>query len=375
VNWVDSLGNTGTVNVAPANAGNLLNVAEGVQFKLDAGTVIAGQSFNIDVFNPTLTAAQNANVQIDGVYMSKASNTINDVFEGVTLDLISADPNTTVDIGIANDKTAVKAKIQSFVDTYNSLMSDLSNFSAYDEANKTAAPLLGDGFLSEVKSALSTITTTAMNALPDGAVYDSLAVIGIKGSSKGLLTIDSTALDRALDNNYESVINLFTQSFSSADSKIGYQSSTTDTLAGQYALVVNYNASGQPTSATINGQNATVDGLLIKGAAGTSAEGLVLSFTNPGSGPGTVNTTIKFGKGIGATLDAQVAQLLDSETGTLHFATENLNKNIESLDNQIETWNTRLAAVEQRLRRQFSNLETALSQMKNQSNYLAGVLG
>ncbi|MDD5089222.1 MAG: flagellar filament capping protein FliD, partial [bacterium] len=374
VNWVDSLGNTGSLIIPSGYSGSNIAVAEGVELAFAAGDLTGGESFDVDVFHPQLTAAQDARVRVDGIYMNKASNTITDVLDGVTLDLLSSAPGTTLDIAISNDTEGVKTKVESFINAYNALMGDLQNFSSYDEENETAAPLLGDGFLSDIRSRLTGATLTRLNGLPDGSLYDSLAVIGIRSSSGGLLTIDQSELDDALDDHFDDVVDLFTQTFSSTDGKIFFVSANEKAVSGEYALVVNYDASGNMTSATINGEAAIVEGKLIRGAEDTSVEGLVLGFTNPGSGPGTVNSTIRFSQGASGALWAEASRIQDPDSGPIHFATEDINNTIESLDRQIEAWESRLEVIEERYRRQFTNLETLISKMTSQSNFLSSVL-
>ena len=307
--------------------------------------------------------------------MNKASNTITDVLEGVTLDLLSSAPGTVLDISITNDTAGVKTKIESFVSAYNSLMSDLRNFSSYDEENETAAPLLGDGFLSEIRSGLTGATLTRLSGLPSGTLYDSLAVIGIRSSTGGMLTINNTELNNALDDHFEDVVDLFTQTFSSTDGKIFFVSANEKSVSGEHALVVNYDASGNMTSATINGEAAIVEGKLIRGAEGTSVEGLVLGFTSPGSGPGTVNATFRFSQGAAGALWAEATRIQDPDSGPIHYATDGINSTIDSLNRQIESWESRLELIEERYRRQFTHLETLISQMRSQSNFLSSILG
>jgi flagellar hook-associated protein 2 len=254
-------------------------------------------------------------------------------------------------------------------------MSDIATFTKYDEENEQAAPLLGDGFLTGIRSRLANAVAGVQSGLSSGALYNSLAVIGIRASTNGLLTVDSSKLTDALDDHFDDVVSLFTRNFSSDDGKIAYVSSAEMTRAGEYALQVNYDASGQMTSATINGEAATVDGLLIHGATGTSVEGLVLSFTSPGSGPGTLNTTIRYSPGAAGLLWAEAMQINDPDSGAVYFATKAINDNNEALDRQIAAWDKRLEQVEERYRRTFSQLETYISQMRNQSNYLSSVLG
>jgi flagellar hook-associated protein 2 len=128
------------------------------------------------------------------------------------------------------------------------------------------------------------------------------------------------------------------------------------------------------TSATVDGVAATIDGDLIFGAAGTAVEGLVLGFTSPGSGPGSVNTTIRIGKGASQMIAAEANRISDPDEGSIQAAQENLKTQNESLDRQIEAWEKRLSETESQYRRQFALLETTLSRLQNQSSYLAGVL-
>ncbi len=375
IDWTDSAGNNGSFTVNSGDVGTPKTVAEGLTMTFAAGTLVAGDTFSTEVFVPTLTAAQDANVRIDGIFVTQSTNKIENFVEGVTLDLLAADVGNEVTISVGDDKEAMKGKIRGFVDAYNSVMQDISTYTSYDEENETAAPLLGDGFLSSIRSELTSIVSQQVGSLPTGNALSHLADVGILSSSRGLLTIDEDDLNDALDERFEEVVSLFSQSFEAVDNKIGLVTTNEKSMGGDYSLVVNYNASGIPTSATINGAAATIDGLLIRGVEGSDAEGIVLSFTSPGSGPGTVNTTFRLGKGITEMVATAAAQIGDDETGQIHFAQDNLETQNENLDRQIASWEKRLESIEEQLRRQYSVLETTLSKMRNQSNYLAGVLG
>ncbi len=366
LNWADSLGNTGSVVIPAGYGGGNLAVAEGVQLSFAAGDLVGGQSFDVDVFTPQLTAAQDALLCVDGIYMSKATNSVTDVLDGVTLSLNSAEPGTLVDVTVANDKTAVRAKIEEFVKAYNSAIGDINTFSSYDEENKVAAPLLGDGFLSTTRSRLTDAVTRALGGMDSNARYNNLSAAGITTSTGSQLKIDGAKLDDALENHFEDVVKLFTEDFVAGDSKIGIIDSGAWTTPGEYSLEINYDATGAVTSATINGQAATVDGGFIKAADDSSLKGLVLSFTDSGSGPGTVSTTFRFSKGMAGTLAFEAQLINDKDFGPIHFARDNINSTIESLSRQIDAWDERLATSESRLREQFLNLETIMSRMRNQ---------
>ncbi|MCL4304958.1 flagellar filament capping protein FliD [bacterium] len=375
IDWTDSAGNSGSFNVAPADLGNPIAVAEGLELTFQTGSLTSGETFSNEVFSPTLTQAQNSNVRVDGIYITQSSNTLENLFEGVTLNLLSASVGKLVTISIDNDKEAMKSKIRGFVDAYNAVMQDISTFSAFDEENETAAPLLGDGFLASIRRELSAVVAQQVGQLPSGQQLNRLADVGIMSSSRNLLTINEGKLSEALNDRFEEVVNLFSQSFEAGSNRIGLVTTNENSRGGTYSLVVNYGADGMPLSATINGQAATIDGLLIRGANGSSAEGIVLSFTPAGSGAGTIDTTFRLGKGITEVVATAASRINSEESGAVYYAIDNLEKQNQNLDRQIASWEKRLETIESSLRRQYSALEALLSKMRNQSNYLAGVLG
>jgi len=375
IEWVDSAGNSGTINIPNGYSGEEISVAEGVTLTFGSGTLQGEETFGLDVFHPTLASAQDAKVQIDGVYMTKSSNMINDVLAGVTLTLLSADPAKTVDVTVSNDTAAVKEKIQSFVAAYNTLMGEIATDASYDEKNKVAAPLLGDGNLAGIRGDFGTIIADGIPGLRDDAFLTSLAQIGVKAGTNGMLLIDDTALTNALAANFDDVVDLFCESCSSDDARVFYQSRTEKTHGGEYAVSLTYDDNGNISSAQINGMDAVIEGMFIVGAAGTPTEGLRLGFTYPGTGAGTINTTIRLGLGIAAQVGSQSVLTTDLDTGEISFAEDSLNSSIEAINSQIERWTERLTQTEEQLRHQFTQLEVTLSQLKNQSSYLASVLG
>jgi flagellar hook-associated protein 2 len=294
---------------------------------------------------------------------------------GVTLTLLSADPTETVDVTVSNDTEAMKQKVQTFVNAYNTLMSEIATDLSYDEENEQAGPLLGDSYLSGVRSDLASIVAKQIPGLSDDALLTTLAHIGVTSSTKGLLVIDDSTLSDALSNYYDDVVDIFCESFTTDDSKIFYQTRTEETQGGTYSVNLSYDGSGNITSAQINGIDATIQGTFIVGAEGTSAEGLTLGFTYPGSGSGTVNTTVRLGLGAASQVSSQAVLSTDADTGEISYAQDGLNSAIDAIDSHVAMWEDRLTETESQMRRKFNQLEVILSQMKSQSSYISSVLG
>jgi flagellar hook-associated protein 2 len=64
----------------------------------------------------------------------------------------------------------------------------------------------------------------------------------------------------------------------------------------------------------------------------------------------------------------------DFSTGYLTQLIADRKNSVKDLGDQVSGWDTRLQAKQDQLKLQFSNLETALSSLKNQSSWLAGQL-
>jgi flagellar hook-associated protein 2 len=157
-----------------------------------------------------LQAAQNALLTVDGISVSKASNTITDVISGATLTLLKSS-TTAQTATVAVDKTKVTSNITAFVNAYNSLNTSLKSLTKYDSAGKGAANgvLLGDattrGIATQIKTAL-------INPVSSNTSLTTLSQIGVSFQSDGSLALDSTKLSSALDSNYSQVASLFTSS-------------------------------------------------------------------------------------------------------------------------------------------------------------------
>ena len=112
------------------NTGNTENVK--AQFS-DSGTMSVGDTFRVDVFNPSFSEPKDAVVRVDTLTLIKESNEISDVIDGVTLNLLSADstnPNTiTVSQG---DVSETQTSIEEFVASYNTVIQDLYGAFSYD---------------------------------------------------------------------------------------------------------------------------------------------------------------------------------------------------------------------------------------------------
>jgi flagellar hook-associated protein 2 len=155
-----------------------------------------------------LRPAQDSRVLVAGTYEATSStNVIEGVIEGVSLNLVSAKPGTTVSIDVTFDKTGAKEKVNQFVAAYNQLRGMMTRLGGYDSASKAAGPMLGDALLSSIDAEIRrTLSSPVAEA---GTAIQTLADIGVTTQKDGTLKVDATKLDSALANNFDAVARLF----------------------------------------------------------------------------------------------------------------------------------------------------------------------
>jgi len=327
-------------------------------------------------FTETQTA-QNAEIRVDGYppasWIESDSNEVTEVISGVTLNLKNTSA-TAATITITNDTDAVKETIQEFVSAYNEVITLINTNVAYDPESETAGVLFGDASVIGIKGNLQTIIASYIPGSQDNARYKSLAEIGIKSGTGGLLSITDSKLTDALETDFNAVGDLFAFTSSSTSNTLTYFTRTTDTAGGIYNVVADYDASGQLTSATVNGNEALIDGDYIIGLEGYPEEGLRIKFNYPGGGAGTASAEVRVGTGSAVQIGNRVSFLTDPIDGTVHFAQEGIQDTIESLEKQIENWEARLAVTQAQLERDFLAMETLISQLQGQGNFLSAML-
>ncbi|WOB09809.1 flagellar filament capping protein FliD [Piscinibacter gummiphilus] len=150
-------------------------------------------------------AAADAELKINGLDVISPTNTLSDVVQGLTINLLQ--PTTgTAQVTVAQDNDALKKSVDTFVESYNALAKMLRTQTKYDEATKTAGSLQGDSTAVGLQRQLRNLLTSET---PASSVYETINSIGIALQSDGTLKVDSTKLTAALNANPAEVKKLF----------------------------------------------------------------------------------------------------------------------------------------------------------------------
>lgn len=156
-----------------------------------------------------LASAQDAEFTFNGVNMTRSKNTIDDIITGATFTLNNVDDKTTSGeykdtvISISKDTASLVKTMQSMVQAYNTLKTNLDTATSYDSESKAAGSLNG---LSEITSIKRQINSIITNTDKNGK---SLMDFGFSFTDKGVLSLDTKALESAISDDYENFKKFF----------------------------------------------------------------------------------------------------------------------------------------------------------------------
>ena len=143
--------------------------------------------------------AQDATIEVDGFAVTRPSNQISDVIQGITLELTgtgTATISATEDLGIA------KTTIESLVNAYNTLTSTL--------AVQRESTLSGENTLLNIESRIRQLFSNSYNDSTSNINY--LFQVGLSFDRDGVLSFDSEEFDSAVATDFTDIQALFTNS-------------------------------------------------------------------------------------------------------------------------------------------------------------------
>ena len=191
------------------------------------------------VLDQTL-AASDASVKINGLQVTRESNTITGAIHGVTLNLKAADVGNPTQVSITRDSSNAEGNINNFVTKYNELVKTVAALTEFGGAEGQSGLLLGD---TTTRNIISQIRREVGSSISNNSVFNSLSSIGITTQRDGTLALNSSTLKAAIADDPETVSGLFYSNGTPTDSGVTFLSSTSSTQEGRFDVRVTQLAS------------------------------------------------------------------------------------------------------------------------------------
>ena len=325
-----------------------------ISFTAITGNALTGLGLPVSGAAQQVTAPQALNLTVDGVSgITRDSNTVSDVLNGVTMNLTQADSSTTVTMKINPDANTAATAVQSFVTAYNSWESFVQQNEATDSSGAAAASavLFGNSSLRDASLQVDQAVTAEVNGT-------SLGALGISLNSSNQMVIDATTLDNALNDNFTTVANLFQSTLTSSSVNLTPSTTNLSTFSGSFSLGITMTGS-DITGLTLNGASAAGDfifaGNTIQGQFGSPYSGMF--FTYNGSGE---TVTVNSSQGVGNQVYTTADKFANTNTGTVQgLITDNQSQDLQ-FTSQYNNWINQANDYTNFLLTQYSSLTTQI---------------
>jgi len=330
-------------------------------------------------------SAQDSQIRVDGypsgAWISRSSNTIDDVISGVTLHLHDTTDETGEEITLTRDIQSVKDKLTSMVDAYNLAVVHIQESTGYNDKLKTAGVLMGDYVVSTIRSQIRTpLTAQTSGFIEDIDNFLMPGQIGLELDKDGVLNFDTNVFDEAIAEDYMGVLALIgADKTGSSDSNTiqFYNASSNYTTAGNYDVEVVVSG-GAITSAKIKlstestWRDATYSGNIVTGDSTFDDNGYpvypenALQLSVDLSQNNTFTATVRVKQGFTGAIEDSLDNMLKVTTGSIQIDQEHVDDQIKDIQEKIELEEYRLTVREERLIARFARLERTLALLQNQ---------
>ena len=192
-------------------------------------------------------AGTDASFTVDGIALTRSSNTITDLFTGYNVNLLASTTlngtDTPANLTGSVDTSAATTNLQSFVDAVNDARTLLNTKTFRGSASEDAGELSDDPVVKSVQKQLNSLTSTQLTGFGANGVY--LSNLGVRTEKDGLLSLNTTVLQNELKNNPTTLDAIFNSMYSSSSSLLTASGGSVKApVAGSYAFTMTAYVSG-----------------------------------------------------------------------------------------------------------------------------------
>jgi len=303
----------------------------------------------------------NASFTLDGVTITRSTNTIDDLIDGVTLEL-KATTASNVEVGAAYDEAQALDILTAFVSQVNTLRTTMTDLTDMGGNGNDAGPLRGDTLIRSYVNRLKAITTTPISNYKDDPIF--LSSFGVMTELDGSLSIDTIKFTEYFQSN-PTDFSALTQSRVTTGSNL-VKASATGSLykAGTYDLTFESDDDRATfTGATLDGVAMVFEGNVFKGdSANTLGIDIEPSIGAPDTrlfiGNSLIEMLRQFSKSVltpGNAIDSKISTYSDE---------------ITTYEDELLKLETAMETARARYTQQFAAMESAVSSFRKTGEYL-----
>lgn len=210
---------------------------------LDGDPITKGSGLDRFTYNATsknmteTVFAQDAEIVMNGITITNQTNELNNIIEGVSINLKDAEAGKKITLKVDGDISKVEEQIQAFVENYNNTINKMSELTVFNGVDsKENGVLKGDSTIRNIQSMMRGVLNTQIEHI-EGSIH-SFSDLGMLTQRDGTLDLDEAKLADALKSDLKGVADFFTATGSTTDSSILFDSNDSSTKPGTYSVQV-----------------------------------------------------------------------------------------------------------------------------------------
>jgi flagellar hook-associated protein 2 len=318
-------------------------------------------------FTDEIQKAQPAIITLDGITITRDSNDIGDVLDGVTFHLIQATPaDTSLNIDVETDTSQIETALQTFVTDYNAVRDFVTSQQATNSDGTASSDtvLFGDVTMNDIMTQLQSAMNTTVNGV-------SLNDLGLSFNSTNDLQLNTSTLEATMTSNLKGVESLLASQATTSSGDLTSIAAAPSAPAS-FTLDIQVDSSGNLMSASVGGDSSmfTISGDTILGNSGTPYAGLALAYSGTTSQSIQVNTT----QGIASLISNIASTNADPLNGSLQSMVTNLQSQDTTMQQQVTDIQSNASAYQTQLQNQYAQYQAAIQQANTTLNYLQALL-
>ena len=335
----------------------------------DSGSTGLSQFDNVTTNNSKqVVAAADAQLNINGVDISRENNTITDLIDGYEFNLMGVTSTAASVSGSVNPDLAFQ-QVKDFVDIFNSVNGTLSELTKKGINGEEAGVLARDVVLSGIQRELRSLVTTGLPGFDDRTRY--ISELGIKTERDGSLSISESDFKKAFEREpmlFDVMINSIGRS-DNPSVRVYNDSEYLRPKGGVYDFV----------AGSTDGVGATLGGASLSGGAVDNGNNRYAGVTGDIAGlklemPNNVSSaTIYYGESFLSKLTSYLDDVT-SPVGTLAKSTVEANSSITEYNEEMMKIDDKIASLTDRYMTQFSAMESAVTSFKKTGEFLTGFI-
>ena len=316
--------------------------------------------------NKQVVAAQDASINLNGVVVTRETNTITDLIDGYEFKLNST-TTSAASITSVTDKAAAFSTINEFVNMYNNISSTITSLTQSGINGQEKGVLARDITVQSIQRSLRSIITSELPGYGDKGRY--LSELGVKTMRDGSISLSEDDFNKAFEEEpilFDVVVNSIASSNNSLVSA-SQSSSVLIPTAGAY----DFNVSDDG-SATLGGVSLSATTLAdgTKQYLSISGDTKGLKLTVSGS---VSSATVYYGQSLADKLSSFIEDMV-SATGDLEKSKSRANSLISEYNEDKAIMDAKVESMRERYMKQFSAMEAAVSGFNKTGEFLTGFI-